>query len=261
MAPSGRFTALVVHGDGEVLDSLTRWFAANGFDVIPAPSGFRAKAHLESDRAVEVVIAPWDDSHPIGGEMYRWVLQNRPDLRSRFVFLADDVPAEFDAVVGGRCLALPMAAVEEALRVATGIAKRVRTPLRGVPIMRGPGRPGLLLVDDDPPVLVAMAELLTDGGYAVQQVGSLKDAMELVEFKDFDVIVADWKLHDGSTATLYQWILKHKPHLAARVIFLSEADLDDSGPIAPGRPMFRKGQDSQALIDAIKEIATQVRGD
>jgi two-component system, cell cycle response regulator CpdR len=256
----GRFSALVIHGDGEVLDSLTRWFEANGFDVISAPSAFRAQAHLEGDRTVEVVIAPWDDTHPVGGEMYHWVLKNRPDLRTRFVFLADDVPPEFDAVVGGRCLAVPIAAVEEVIRVATGIAKRVRTPVRGVPIMRGPGRPGLLLVDDDPLLLVAMADLLSEQGYAVQQVGSLKDAMELVEFKDFDVIVADWKMHDGSAATLYKWISKNKPHLAARVIFLSEADLDDSGPIAPGRPMFRKGQDSQALVDAIKEIVVQVRG-
>jgi CheY-like chemotaxis protein len=260
MSPAGRFTALVVHGDGDVLDTLTRWFEANGFDVITAPSGFRAQAHLEGDRPVEVVVAPWDDTRPVGGELYHWVLQNRPDLRSRFVFIADDVVPEFDAVVGGRCLAVPLAAVEEIVRVAGGIVKRVRTPPRGVPIIRGPGRAGLLLVEDDPLLLVAMAELFTEQGYAVSQVDSLKQALELVEFKDFDVIVSDWKLHDGSAATLYKWILKNKPHLASRVVFLSEADLDDSGPIAPGRPMFRKGQDSQGLIEAIKEIVAQVRG-
>ncbi|HEY5951687.1 MAG TPA: response regulator [Kofleriaceae bacterium] len=260
MTPSGRFTALVVHGDGEVLDTLTQWFEANGFDVISAPSGFRAQAHLEGDRPVEVVVAPWDDTHPIGGEMYHWVLKNRSDLRSRFVFIADDVPPEFDAVVGGRCLAVPLAAIEEIVRVATGIVRRVRTPPRGVPILRGPGRPALLLVEDDPLLLVAMAELFTEQGYAVSQVDSLKNALELVEFKDFDVIVADWKMHDGSAATLYKWIIKQKPHLAPRIVFLSEADLDDSGPIAPGRPMFRKGQDSQGLIDAIRGIVAAVRG-
>ena len=31
MALSGRFTALVIHGDGSVLDILTRWFEASGF--------------------------------------------------------------------------------------------------------------------------------------------------------------------------------------------------------------------------------------
>jgi CheY-like chemotaxis protein len=258
--PGGRFTALIVHGDGEVLDALTQWFEAEEFDVIAAPSAFRAQAHLEGDRPIEVVVAPWDDTHPVGGEIYHWVLRNRPDLRSRFVFVANDVPPEFDAVVGGRCLAVPLVAIEEILRVARGIVRRVRTPPRGVPIVRGPNRPSLLLADDDPLLLVAMADLLSEQGYAVQQVDSLKTALELVEFRDFDVIVADWKMHDGHAGDLYKWILKNKPHLAARVVFLSAADLDDSGPVAPGRPMFRKGADSQQLIEVLKEITAQVKG-
>jgi CheY-like chemotaxis protein len=186
-------------------------------------------------------------------------LQNRPDLRSRFVFIADDVAPEFDAVVGGRCLAVPLPAVEEIVRVATGVVRRVRTPPRGVPIIRGPGRPALLLADDDPLLLTAMAELLTQAGYAVNQVDSIKSATELVEFRDFDVIVVDWHMHDGKGSDLYRWIHAHKPHLAERVVFLSEAEEDDSGPVAPGRPMFRKGQDSQALIDVLKEIVSSVR--
>lgn len=257
---TGRFTALVVHDDGEVLDLLTQWFEADGFEVIGAPSAYRAQAHLEGDRPIEVVVAPWDDTHPIGGEVYHWVLQNRPDMRSRFVFVAEDVVPEFDTVVGGRCLAIPLAAIDEILRVAGGIARRVRTPPRGIPVVRGPGRPALLLADDDPMLLVAMAELLTETGYAVSQVDSLKSALELVEFRDFDVIVTDWKMHDGRGGDLYKWILKNKPHLAPRVVFLSEADLDDSGPIAPGRPMLRKGQDSRQLIEVLANIVAQVRG-
>jgi len=51
-----------------------------------------------------------------------------------------------------------------------------------------------------------------------------------------------------------------KPHLVDRVVFLSsgEAD-DDASKIAPGRPLFHKGQDSQALTDVIREIARQSR--
>jgi DNA-binding response OmpR family regulator len=259
MPAPGRFTALVIHDDGSVLDLLTRWFEANGFEVIAAPSSFRAQAYLEGDRPIEAVIAPWDDSHAAGGEVYRWVLSNRPDLRTRFVFIADDVPPEFDTVVGGRCLAVPLAAVEEIVRVATGVVRRVRTPPRGVPIVRGPGRPALLLADDDPLLLTAMAELLTHTGYAVNQVDSIKNAIELVEFRDFDVILVDWRMHDGSGNDLYKWILEHKAHLAARVVFLTETDADDSGP-TPGRPMFRKGQDSQALIEMLKGIVASVRG-
>jgi CheY-like chemotaxis protein len=257
---SGRYTALVVHGEGEVLDVLTQWFETNGFDVITAPSGFRAQAYLEGERPIEVVVVPWDETHPVGGEVYQWVLKNRPDLRSRFVFVAEDPPPEFDAVVAGRCLAIPLGAPEEIVRVAGGIVRRVRTPPRGVPIVRGPGRASLFLVDDDPLLLGAMAELLSETGYAVTQVDSFKTATEVLEVRDFDVIVCDWKMHDGGPGELYKWIARHKAHLAARVVFLSEAADDDSGPVAPGRPMFRKGQDSQQMLDAIKAIAAAVRG-
>jgi CheY-like chemotaxis protein len=176
------------------------------------------------------------------------------------VFIAEDVVPEFDAVVGGRCLAVPLAATDEIVRVATGVVRRVRTPPRGVPVVRGPGRPPLLLADDDPLLLTAMAELLTQDGYAVSQVDSVKGAIELVEFRDFDVLVCDWRMHDGTGDDLYTWIQGHKPHLAGRVVFLGEGDQDGSMSAAPGRPMFRKGQDSQALIEMLKEIVAQVRG-
>ena len=61
MSPSGRYTALVIHGEGGILDVLTRWFEASDFDVIAATSAFRAQAHLEGERPVEVVVAAWDD--------------------------------------------------------------------------------------------------------------------------------------------------------------------------------------------------------
>lgn len=259
MPPSGRFTVLVIHGDGGVLDVLTRWFEASGFEVVTALNGYRAQTALEGERTVEVVVVPWDENHPVGGEVYRWVLNHRPDLRSRFVFIADDVPPDFDAVVGGRCLALPLSDPNEIVRVASGVVRRVRTPPRGVPVVRGPGRPPLLLADDDPLLLTAMAELLTQEGYAVSQVDSIKDAIELTEFRDFNVIVCDWRMHDGNGGDLFKWIQSHKPHLADRVVFLSENEQDDALASGP-RPVFRKGMDSQRFLDVLKEIVQAVRG-
>jgi CheY-like chemotaxis protein len=260
MPPSGRFTALVIHGDGAVLDVLTRWFEASGFEVVTALNAYRAQAALEGEKPVEVVVVPWDESHPVGGEVYRWVLGNRPDLRSRFVFIAEDVPPEFDAVVGGRCLALSLSDTKEIVRVASGVVRRVRTPPRGVPVVRGPGRPPLLLADDDPLLLPAMAELLTQEGYAVSQVDSLKDAIELVEFRDFNVIVCDWRMHDGTGADMFKWVQGHKPHLTERLVFLSENEQDDALAAGPDRPVFRKGMDSQRFLDVLKGIVASVRG-
>jgi DNA-binding response OmpR family regulator len=249
MSASGRPSALLIHDDGDVLDLLTRLFESNGFEVVAATSAFRAQSHLDGARYIEVVVAPWDVSHAAGGDAYRWVLKHRADLRNRFVFLADEVPPEFDAVVGGRCLAVPLAALDDLIRVSEGIVRRVRTPPRGIPIVTD--RPSLLLADDDPLLLEAAAGLFHDSGYAVTTVESGSEACIRLELRDFDALVLDWVMHDGSGADVYEWILEHKPHLAARVVFLSD---DDTDSVAPGRPRFRKGQDSRALTEILRTI-------
>jgi CheY-like chemotaxis protein len=162
--------------------------------------------------------------------------------------------------VGGRCLALSLADPKEIVRVASGVVRRVRTPPRGVPVVRGPGRPPLLLADDDPLLLGVMADLLTQEGYAVSQVESLKDALELVEFRDFNVIVCDWRMHDGTGTDMFKWLQTHKPHLADRVVFLSENEQDDDLAAGSDRPVFRKGMDSQRFLDVLKDIVAAVRG-
>ena len=255
---SGRPAALVVHAAGDILDLLTRLFEGAGFEVSTAVSTFRAQALLEGRRGVDVVVAPWDVAHAVGGELYRWVLGHKAELRTRFVFLAEEVPPEFDAVVGGRCLAVPLGALDELVRIAQAIVRRSRTPPRGIPVVAD--RPSLLVVDDDPALLGVMAELFAESGYAVFEADGGRAAQAALEGRDFDAILTDWHMHDGSGADLYRWIVKQRPHLAPRVVFLCESADDDSGPVAPGRPMFRKGQDSQALVEVLRGIVTQVRG-
>jgi DNA-binding response OmpR family regulator len=249
MSVSGRPSVLLIHDDGDVLDLLTRLFESNGFEVVAAATAYRAQAHLDGARHIEAVVAPWDVHHSAGGDAYRWVLTHRADLRTRFVFIADEVPPEFDAVVGGRCLAVPLAALDELVRVSEAIVRRVRTPPRGIPI--APDRPSLLLADDDPMLLEAAAGLFHDSGYAVTTVESGAEAVIRLEMRDFDALVLDWHMHDGSGGDVYEWIVDHKPHLAARVVFLSD---DDTEAVAPGRPRFRKGQDSQALTGLLRTI-------
>ena len=253
MSSASRPIALVIHDDGTALDALTRAIGAGGLDVIAASSAFRARTQLEGERRIDVVVAPWERARPLGGEIYRWVLDHRPDLRNRFVFLADDVPAEFDTIVAGRCLVVPSAAMAELVRVAVAAGRRAHTPPAGLPVFSL--GPTLLLVDDDPLLLDAMNQLLVDAGYNVTSVGSVRSALAALDRGNFEVVVCDWRLHDGSGAAVYNWIVKNKEQLADRVVFLSESDADDSGSLAPDRPMFRKGQDSRALIGMLKEIS------
>jgi CheY-like chemotaxis protein len=259
-----RPTVLVIHDDGDALDLLTRLFEASGFDVVTAVTGFRAQAHLEGDRPVHVVVAPWDGAHPVGGDVYRWSLQRRYDLRDQFVFLAAEVPSEFDRLVAGRCLAVSMARPGEVVRVAVAAVKR-RTTLEAardaaVAELDG-GRPTLLLAEDEPVLLMVMADLFGEAGYAVTRVESGHAAIRVLEHEDFDALVTDWHMDDGGGPDVYRWIIAVKPWLAERIVFLSGKEGDETDLVAPGRPIFRKGADSHALTKVLREIVRQARGE
>lgn len=259
----GRPTVLVIHDDGDALDLMTRLFEASGFDVVTAVTGFRAQAHLEGDRTVDVVVAPWDTHHAVGGEVYRWSLQRRYDLRDQFVFVGSEVPAEFDQVVAGRCLVVSMTRPAEIVRVALAAVKR-RTQLeatRDALAESDHSRPRLLLADDEPVLLLVIGDYLAQCGFTVTRVESGHAAIVLLEHEEFDAIVSDWQMDDGDGADVYRWILQYKPGLAERVVFLSGGEADDAGVIAPGRPMFRKGQDANALTGVLHEIVRQARGE
>ena len=262
---SVRPTVLVIHDDSDALDLLIRLFEGSGFEVITAVTGHRAQDHLDGDRPIHVVVAPWDAAHQVGGEVYRWSLQRRYDLRGQFVFIASEVPLEFDRIVAGRCLAVSMARPAEVVRVAAA-AVRKRDQLevaRDAAFAELPDerQPTLLLAEDEPVLLMVMADLLGEAGYAVAKVESGLAAIALLDKEDFDVIVTDWHMDEGSGADVYRWIAKAKPWLAERVVFLSGGEGDDAATVAPGRPMFRKGQDAGALTAVLREIVRQVQGE
>jgi len=252
---SDRPTALVIHDDGDALDLLTRLFEASGFEVVTAVTGYRAQTYLEGSRPIHVVVAPWDSASAVGAEVYRWSLQQRYDLRDQFVFLAADVPPEFDRIVAGRCLAMSMSRPAEVVRVAAAAVKRrarLEAERDAAFATLDSDRPSLLLVDDEPVLLAVMAELFQDAGYGVVRVESGFGAIAILENEDFDVIVSDWHMDGGDGAELFRWIQAG--------VFLSSGEADDEAArVAPNRPLFHKGQDSQALNDVIREIVRQSR--
>jgi len=93
----------------------------------------------------------------------------------------------------------------------------------------------------------------------VTRVESGHAAILLLHHEEFDAIVSDWQMDDGSGADLYRWALAERPAIAERIVFLSDGEADDPSTIAPGRPMFRKGQDSHALTSVLYEIVRQSR--
>lgn len=252
-----RRSILLLHHDAGLLDLLTRVFEARGFAVSLAATPMQARTILSSDRELDVVVAAWDATHTLGGEVYRWALEHRFELRDRFVFVGDEVAADFDRVVAGRCLVIRSAETSEIIRVAEATARRVdRTRTADPePQWHGSDRPTLLLADDDPALLAVMTELLTATGYAVTPVDSGNAATSALDAADFDVIVCDLHMASGSGGHVFNWVVTFRPWLLDRTVFLTERPHDGTERVVQGRPVFAKGDNSTLLLQALASIA------
>ncbi|HVV81445.1 MAG TPA: hypothetical protein VHE35_00150 [Kofleriaceae bacterium] len=202
---------------------------------------------------IDVVVASWDTHHLIGGAVYRWALVHRFDLRDRFVFLADEVTGDFDAVVGGRCLLVPTAALAELIQVVEATARRLRGPAASGGAFAVPGNgPRVLIVDDDPVLLAAMVDVLTGRGYAVTAAAAVA-AGDVLARETFDALVVDIAVAGGVAA-----LIGRAGRAGAALVDRCVLVANGPPPIADrplGRPVFSKGDDAGLLLGALARIA------
>ncbi|GAB4558980.1 MAG: hypothetical protein Tsb0020_04380 [Haliangiales bacterium] len=260
---------LIVHDDSAMLDALTRALEAAERSVAIAATKYAAETHLVSEQPIGAVIAGWDAGGGLGREVYRWALENRYDLRDRFVFVADAPPADFDDLVQGRCLLLLSDEQAEIVRVATSLSERAAVDDASVEpgaddieeLDWGPrGKPSLLLVEDDPLQRDWMYALLELLGFVITSVDDRDGAVAKLIERDYEVILCDWYLPGGSGADFYQWLTEERPHLAARCIFMSGAPPeDDAAQRATGRPILPKGQDARTLVRHLRAAVGAAR--
>jgi DNA-binding response OmpR family regulator len=260
-----RSTILIIHGDGDELERLTRLFESRGFDIVTAATVFQANARLDGDREIDVVVAQWDDMHILGGEVYRWVLRRRSKLRGQFVFLGVVPPDGFDATVAGRCLLVDPDDEGELVRVTEAASRRSRQlavamtdlsgPVPAYSTARPPAGPRLLLVDDEPMLLRVMADWFSAVGFQVTAVDSGNAAIVELSAGRFHAIVTDWQMEDGSGEQLYGWIATHQRDQLERLLILTDARADQIRNALPGVPVFAKGQDADGLISMLQSIA------
>jgi CheY-like chemotaxis protein len=261
-----RSTILIIHQDGDELDRLTRMLESRGFDVVTAATAFQANARLDGERPIDVVVAQWDDDHALGGEVYRWVLRHRSRLRGQFVFLGVAAPDGFDLMVAGRCLIVDPNDDGELVRVAEAASRRsrmlelARSDESGAVAAYGAADgsttgPRMLLVDDEPMLLQVMAGWFAEVGFRVTTVESGNAAIDQLASAEFDVVVTDWQMEDGSGAELYRWIRAHKPDHLERVAILADSRVEQIRSALPGVPVFAKGQDADGLIAVLRQIA------
>lgn len=256
---------LLVHDDGALLDVLTRAFEARGFEIAIAATEFAATSHLQSSRLIGAVVAGWFAGSGMGEAVYRWALSHRYDLRARFLFLAETPPERFEELVQGRCLLVRPDDTDELVRIAAALAENVdgesSAEAADLAIDWGPGgKPTLLLIEDDPLQLSWMKTLLGEMGFQITSVESHRAALARLATEDYEVILSDWYMADGSGADLYGWLLRNRPELVSRCVFMSATLPGHDFPrLAPGRPVLPKGQDAGTMVKHLRSIVAEGR--
>ncbi|HEX3535761.1 MAG TPA: response regulator [Stellaceae bacterium] len=58
-------------------------------------------------------------------------------------------------------------------------------------------KPRILLVDDERAIRDLLANVLWDGGYAIDTAGTAAEAMDCLDRSAYSVVITDWRLPDG----------------------------------------------------------------
>src|SRR5260370_16928466 len=84
--------------------------------------------------------------------------------------------------------------------------------------------PPLLVIEDEGSVLNFLRMALERHGYACAAAHSAAEGIRLLESGEFDGIISDMRTPAGvSAADVHAWIVKNRPHLKARILFLTRA--------------------------------------
>jgi CheY-like chemotaxis protein len=99
-------------------------------------------------------------------------------------------------------------------------------------------RPKVLVIDDDPVVGRSIVRLLRTSTDAVAVTSGREAQSLLADGRDYDLILCDLMMPDVSGAEVHAWVVRERPDLAPRVVFLSggattvetQRFLDESAP-------------------------------
>ena len=121
------------------------------------------------------------------------------------------------------------------------------------------GGAAVLVVEDEPALATAVAEVLTDAGYRVDRAGDGRAALDRVQATVYDLVVCDLRMPRMDGRAFYQEVAKSTPRLARRILFVTgdvagtdaERFLAESGCRWLAKP-FRLGE----LLRVARELTT-----
>ena len=124
------------------------------------------------------------------------------------------------------------------------LPRAARAPRAAPPAARAPSQPAtrlrILVVDDEAMVLRVLGQLLSHH-YDVTTAEGIAPARALLEKDDFDVVLCDMMMLDGTGTDLYAWAAEHRPGLSERFVFMT------GGAFTPKAREFLNGTKARRL--------------
>ncbi len=117
----------------------------------------------------------------------------------------------------------------------------------------------ILAVDDDETILDLLTQTLTAQRYRVDLARTCEDALPQILFHDYSGILIDLVLPDSNGLSLFRQIVRRRPALSARVLFVTGA-LDTREAVRlvslVNAPVLRKPFDLGDLVAAVRRITS-----
>jgi DNA-binding response OmpR family regulator len=115
----------------------------------------------------------------------------------------------------------------------------------------------ILVIEDEPSVVAFMRTALERHGYDVVASPSAAEGLRLLASNDFGGVISDFRTPGGiNGADLHDWVRRHRPELAARIVFIT-GDTASAETVAllaqDGTPCVEKPFRVQQLLAAVEK--------
>jgi len=116
----------------------------------------------------------------------------------------------------------------------------------------------VLVIEDEPSVMAFVRSALEREGYAVAQVRSGREAIELLKISEFSGIISDMRTPGGvGGAEVREWVLGNRAELANKILFTTgDTANEDTATIlkSSGVPYLEKPFRVQQLLAMVTRI-------
>lgn len=115
----------------------------------------------------------------------------------------------------------------------------------------------ILVIEDETSVATFVRLALERNGYQVTSSSSGVEGLQLLARRDFRGVISDFRTPGGITgADVHDWLRRHRPEMAARVIFITGDTASDetiSMLAAAGTPCVEKPFRLHQLMEAVEK--------